>query len=280
MITESLSDYSLFISKPDRHFLKKINACPVFLKEPTKMYRNYIFDLYGTLLDINTNEGKPYLWKKTAELYAYHGAYYTPKELRAAYLRLCGEHTQRLREKNGAKYPEIQLEYVFEDLFREKGVNLSMDIIRTIGQTFRVISTKFLCLYDGVTDFLDAIHAAGKKVYLLSNAQEMFTKHEMIAVGIYDKFDGIVFSSDEGLCKPEERFFRTVVERYGLNIDESIMIGNDANTDILGANTIGMDSLYIHSDISPQLTDPTGADIPATYRVMDGDFTKIKQLIL
>ena len=127
---------------------------------------------------------------------------------------------------------------------------------------------------------IDAIHAAGKKVYLLSNAQEMFTKHEMIAVGIYDKFDGIVFSSDEGLCKPEERFFRTVVERYGLNIAESIMIGNDANTDILGANTIGMDSLYIHSDISPQLTDPTGADIPATYRVMDGDFTKIKQLIL
>ena len=30
MITESLSDYSSFISKPDRHFLKKKNACPVF----------------------------------------------------------------------------------------------------------------------------------------------------------------------------------------------------------------------------------------------------------
>ena len=29
------------------------------------MYQNYIFDLYGTLVDINTNEGKPYLWKKT-----------------------------------------------------------------------------------------------------------------------------------------------------------------------------------------------------------------------
>ena len=177
------------------------------------MYQNYIFDLYGTLVDINTNEGKPYLWKKVAELYAYHGAHYTPKEFREGYLRLCGEHTRRLREKNGAKYPEIQLEYVFDDLFKEKGVEVSMDIIRTIGQTFRVISTKFLCLYDGVTDLLESIHVAGRKVYLLSNAQEMFTRHEMIALGIYDKFDGIVFSSDEGLCKPEEKFFRTVVER-------------------------------------------------------------------
>ena len=244
------------------------------------MYQNYIFDLYGTLVDINTNEGKPYLWKKTAELYAYHGAHYTPAEFKKAYLRLCASHTEALREKNGAQYPEIQLEYVFEDLFKEKGVTVSMDIIRTIGQAFRAISTKFLCLYDGVTDLLDSIHAAGKKAYLLSNAQEMFTKHEMIALGIYDKFDGIVFSSDEGLCKPEEKFFRTVVERYGLNINECIMIGNDAGTDIKGANLIGMDSLYIHSDISPKITDLTDADIPATYKIMDGDFTKIKQLVL
>ena len=244
------------------------------------MYQNYIFDLYGTLVDINTNEGKPYLWKKTAELYAYHGAHYTPAEFKKAYLRLCASHTQALREKNGARYPEIQLEYVFEDLFKEKGVTVSMDIIRTIGQAFRAISTKFLCLYDGVTDLLDSIHTAGKKAYLLSNAQEMFTKHEMIALGIYDKFDGIVFSSDEGLCKPEEKFFRTVVERYGLNINECIMIGNDAGTDIKGANLIGMDSLYIHSDISPKITDLTGADIPATYKIMDGDFTKVKELVL
>ncbi len=244
------------------------------------MYQNYIFDLYGTLVDINTNEGKPYLWKKTAELYAYHGAHYTPAEFKKTYLRLCASHTQAMREKNGAKYPEIQLEYVFEDLFKEKGVTVSMDIIRTIGQAFRTISTKFLCLYDGVTDLLDSIHATGKKAYLLSNAQEMFTKHEMIALGIYDKFDGIVFSSDEGLCKPEEKFFRTVVERYGLRIDECIMIGNDAGTDIKGANLIGMDSLYIHSDISPKITDLTGADIPATYKIMDGDFTKVKELVL
>ena len=245
-----------------------------------KDYKNYIFDLYGTLVDINTNEGKPYLWKKVTELYAYHGAHYTPREFKQAYLRLCAAHTEALRAKNGADYPEIQLEYVFMDLFEEKGVSVSMEAVREIGLAFRSLSTKFLCLYDGVTELLDAIHAAGKRAYLLSNAQEMFTKPEMIALGIYDKFDGIVFSSDEGLCKPEEKFFRTVVECYDLDISESIMIGNDAGTDIKGANLIGMDSLYIHSDISPKITDLTGADIPATFKVMDGDFTKIVELIL
>lgn len=244
------------------------------------MYQNYIFDLYGTLVDINTNEGKPYLWKKVTELYAYYGAHYKPAEFKKAYLRLCSKHTEELRAKNGSDHPEIQLEYVFMDLFTEKGVEVSMEIVRVIGQAFRAISTKFLCLYDGVIDLLDSIHAAGKKAYLLSNAQEMFTKHEMIALGIFDKFDGIVFSSDEGLCKPEEGFFRVVIDRYNLDVKQSIMIGNDAGTDIKGANIVGMDSLYIHSDISPKITDLTGADIPATYKIMDGDFTKVKGLIL
>lgn len=27
-------------------------------------YQNYIFDLYGTLVDIRTNERKAYLWQK------------------------------------------------------------------------------------------------------------------------------------------------------------------------------------------------------------------------
>lgn len=244
------------------------------------MYQNYIFDLYGTLVDINTNESKPYLWKKVTELYAYYGAIYTPAEFKKAYLRLCDKHTQELRAKNGADYPEIQLEYVFMDLFIEKGAEVSMETVRVIGQAFRAISTKFICLYNGVIDLLDSIHAAGKKAYLLSNAQEMFTKHEMIALGIFDKFDGIVFSSDEGLCKPEERFFRVIIDRYNLDVKKSIMIGNDASTDIRGANSVGLDSLYIHSDISPKIADLMGTDIPATYKIMDGDFTKVKDLIL
>ena len=45
------------------------------------MYKNYIFDLYGTLIDINTDEWSAKLWKSLQILYAYHGAEYTPQEI-------------------------------------------------------------------------------------------------------------------------------------------------------------------------------------------------------
>lgn len=33
------------------------------------MYRNYIFDLYGTLVDIHTDEEKEALWEEMADAY-------------------------------------------------------------------------------------------------------------------------------------------------------------------------------------------------------------------
>ena len=54
------------------------------------------------------------------------------------------------------------------------------------------------------------------------------------------------------------------------------MIGNDLITDIKGSLDAGLDSLYIHSNISPN------HEVPclAKYKVMDGDFRKLSSLIL
>ena len=52
------------------------------------MYKNYIFDLYGTLIDINTDEWCDDLWKKMAILYGYKGSHYTYDELNSEYGRL------------------------------------------------------------------------------------------------------------------------------------------------------------------------------------------------
>ena len=48
------------------------------------MYQNYIFDLYGTLADTHTNEGKHYLWNKLSAFFSAYGAIYTPSELKKA----------------------------------------------------------------------------------------------------------------------------------------------------------------------------------------------------
>ena len=44
--------------------------------------------------------------------------------------------------------------------------------------------------------------ACTKKKFLLSNAQSCFTLDELDALGLADRFDGILLSSDAGMKKP------------------------------------------------------------------------------
>lgn len=59
------------------------------------MFKNYIFDLYGTLIDINTDEWSDDLWEKMALFYSYKGAKYTGKEFHKEYNRLCKEEKKQ-----------------------------------------------------------------------------------------------------------------------------------------------------------------------------------------
>lgn len=237
------------------------------------MYDNYIFDLYGTLVDIHTNENKSYLWKKMANLFYSYGAVYSPAECRQAYSQLVAQY------ERASAHPmaEIQIEHIFRAMLEKKGAVATPDSIFAIGNFFRIISRDYVKLYDGVWDFLLQLKANHKKIFLLSNAQRMFTEPEMRQLCIYDKFDGIYYSSDKGIKKPAPEFCEALLSEYHLERKKSIMIGNDVSCDVGIANACQMDSLYIHSNISPALPKEP---VPASFTVLDGDFRKISPLIL
>ena len=230
--------------------------------------------MYGTLVDIRTNEQKAYLWEKMAEMFGFCGANYEKKELKQKYFQYIKEAEEELRKTE--EYPEIKIDLVVKRLFLEKGKEIDDATVDVILKMIRVLSTKFVRLYDGVIDLLEELKRKNKKVYLLSNAQRGFTAPELTYLGIEKYFDGIFISSDKGCKKPGESFYRKLVEEYKLDVKKSIMIGNDSIADILGAYNMGMDSLYIHTEISPECVE----DLKSTYTIMDGDFTKIKKLVL
>ena len=115
----------------------------------------------------------------------------------------------------------------------------------------------------------------GKKIYLLSNAQRIFTLYEMRLLGIEKYFDDILFSADYKVCKPDENFYTTLINKHNLNIKNSIMIGNDYICDIEGASNVGLDSLYLHSNLSPEIK----GKLKSTYSIMEMDISKIYELI-
>ena len=109
------------------------------------MYQNYIFDLYGTLVDIHTNEKKAYLWKKMSLFFGMKGAAYEPKELRMAYETKIKEQEAALKmECRGSHVPEIDIADVFRQLFEDQAVSVTEKEIADLAKMFRAISIEEL----------------------------------------------------------------------------------------------------------------------------------------
>ncbi len=224
------------------------------------LYTELIFDLYGTLVDIHTEENYT-VWEKTALYFGYYGASYTPTELRQDFSRLL-----RQREaKSGQDYecfPDIPIETIMEELFIQKGVTENPKALAVnAAQLFRICSTEYIRLYPGVIETLEKLKTSGCRLWLLSNAQRVFTEYELRALGLGEQFDGIYISSDYGFRKPDVRFFRTLIEKEGLETHKCLMIGNDRETDIAGAKAAGLATVYMHTNITPPGQSPADTSL-------------------
>ncbi len=219
-------------------------------------YQNYIFDLYGTLIDIHTDEEDKKLWKAVAKFYRKHGAFYFAGGLRRGYEQFVKEELE--------KAEEIQVEKVFAKLYAQKSVEASEELVLETCRYFRDTSTEFLRLYEWSLPILETLKENGKKIYLLSNAQRSFTYHEMEKLGLVPYFDKIYISSDHGMKKPNPDFFNLLIDEEGLDVKESLMLGNDQGCDILGAQQVGMDTWYVHTNCSPGYKET----VKATYEFL------------
>ncbi|QHW34511.1 HAD family hydrolase [Paenibacillus rhizovicinus] len=85
------------------------------------------------------------------------------------------------------------------------------------------------------------------KLLLLTNGSPDLQREKLAGVpAIVPYFDHIVISGEFGKGKPAAEIFHHALERLGIEPEHGIMVGDKLTTDILGANTIGMTSVWIN----------------------------------
>lgn len=226
-------------------------------------YRDLVFDFYGTLIDIHTEE-RDSVWEKTALFFGYYGAHYGASELEKDF-----RAEVAAREADAGQsyecYPDILFEDVFAELFRKQGAQRDADRLGfQAAQLFRILSTDYIRRYPHVVEALRQLRAQGHRLWLLSNAQRVFTEYEMRHLQMEDLFDGVYISSDHGCRKPDARFLGALLREQNLDPETCLMIGNDRSTDIAGAKNLGLATLYMHTELTP------GDQAPADPALLPG----------
>ena len=100
--------------------------------------------------------------------------------------------------------------------------------------------------YEETFEVLDALKG-NYKLLLLTNGSPDLQQEKLAGVpDLAPYFDHIIISGDFGEGKPAASIFRHALGMLGIEPEDGVMVGDKLTTDILGANTIGMDSVWIN----------------------------------
>ena len=106
---------------------------------------------------------------------------------------------------------------------------------------------------EGIKELLKKIKDNGGRLFLLSNISIGFAKGYATVPQlkeIFNLFDGLVFSGEIGLVKPNKEIFDYVLDKYNLKAEESVFIDDNKNN-VEGAEKAGIKAyLFDMNDLS------------------------------
>jgi HAD superfamily hydrolase (TIGR01509 family) len=99
-------------------------------------------------------------------------------------------------------------------------------------------------VFEDARPSLAALRARGYRLAVVSNANG--TLHRMFArLGLTDTVDAVFDSWDEGIEKPDPRFFHLALERVGASADTTVHVGDLFHVDVVGARAAGIEAVLL-----------------------------------
>lgn len=95
----------------------------------------------------------------------------------------------------------------------------------------------------GTVDILERLHARGVPLYALTNFSGETFRPTRTRFPFFERFRGIVVSGDEKMLKPEERIYRLLCGRYGVDPKEAVFI-DDSLKNAEGAAAVGIHGIH------------------------------------
>jgi len=203
------------------------------------MYKYLFFDADGTLFDFSEAENRAF-YQMTAKL----GFEATHEHLQT--YKACNEACWKAFERFEITQETLKVKR-FEDFFAAEALGLDPALAC---RTYQGYLSQQGILYKESRPLLEELIERGYTLYLASNgiAEVQRGRIEQSQTGRY--FKDIFISEEIGSQKPDAQFFSVMLERTGLKAKKSecLMIGDSLTSDIQGALSYGLDTLWLNME--------------------------------
>ena len=124
-------------------------------------------------------------------------------------------------------------------------------LLKAIETMYEVTETLWQ-VEDDAVETLSALRALGFRIGLVSNASDDGNVQRLLeTTGLRPYFDIVITSDAVGYRKPGPLIFMAALSHFQAQPDEAVMIGDRLDADIIGANQLGIKSVWITRRVSP-----------------------------
>jgi len=204
-----------------------------------KQYRHIFFDLDRTLYDFDRNNRETIL-----QLYQAFGLSQLGAPAFDSFYKTYTRINLPLWERY--KKQEISKEYLNITRFAEtlKTFGIDHGMAGTFASEYIRLSPLQINLLSGALEIL--AYLFGKyTLHIITNGFSEIQYQKISATGIGQFFEHVIVSEDAGAQKPDKRIFEFAFKKTGARAEDSVIIGDDPKTDILGAQLVGMDQIWL-----------------------------------
>jgi putative hydrolase of the HAD superfamily len=146
---------------------------------------------------------------------------------------------------------------VLREILREKGYNeVPDDILRKALDSLFAVTQKNWVLEEDAIPTLKKLEGLGYRMGIVSNAGDDRDVQQLAQeFGITRYFDFILTSAACSYRKPHARIFEMALSKWYLLPTEAVMVGDNIDADIFGAQNAGMYGVWISRRAAPRTED-------------------------
>lgn len=169
---------------------------------------------------------------------------------------------------------EITRDYLIVERFRRplsfgKGLDPTEEYCLKASDLFLDYCSSKPGLVKGAHELVDYLKNKGYRMHICSNGFHEVQYKKLRACGLFDYFDTIILSEDAGANKPSKQFFDYALQKSGAVKAKTLMIGDNFNTDILGAKQAGFDTAYFNRFPDYPAPEPATFEVTNLSQLMD-----------
>ena len=129
----------------------------------------------------------------------------------------------------------------FDLILAHTGVTRSAGTAAALAElhTYHTASNLWEYVPDAVLPALQALRERGLRLVVVSNANGTLRAH-LDRLDMTSRFDVVLDSADEGVEKPDPRFFEIALEKSGARKETTIHVGDLYYVDVAGARSAGL----------------------------------------